>query len=64
MEFPESNDTISYTKEIKDLITQLLDKDPSKRLDVEKIKDHQWFKDISWDDIIQQKETPEVKPEL
>jgi len=44
------------------LITQLLDKDPSKRLDVEKIKDHPWFQGTSWDDIIQQKKIPDVKP--
>lgn len=54
---------------VKDLIQKLLIKDPSKRLgngedDVEAIKQHPFFQDIKWDDVLQKKIEPQWKPEL
>lgn len=57
------------TPEAKDLIKQLLVPNPKKRLGygtdgAKKIKEHQYFKDIDWDDAWNQKLTPPFIPEL
>lgn len=57
------------TPEAKDLIKQLLVPNPKKRLGygtdgAKKIKEHQYFKDIDWDDAWNQKLTPPFVPEL
>jgi len=46
------------------LITKLLDKDPSKRLDITKIKQNAWFVDIDWNEIIEQKVEAKKKPSI
>ena len=60
-------DTIS--SEAKDLIKQLLVPNPKKRLGygidgAKKIKEHQFFEDIDWDDAWNRKLTPPFIPEL
>jgi len=46
----------------KDLLTRLLEKDPSKRLGsengAEDIKNHKWFDKMNWDDLIRKKIKP------
>lgn len=46
----------------KDLLTKLLEKDPSKRLGhergAEEIKEHPWFESVNWDDVIRKKVKP------
>ena len=57
------------TPEAKDLIKQLLVPNPKKRLGygqdgAKKIKEHQYFSDIDWDDAAERKLTPPFIPEL
>ena len=52
-----------FSEELKDLLTQLLCKDPHKRigvLDKSELKNHEWFKGIDWDKL----EKKEVQPPL
>eukprot|EP00128_Syssomonas_multiformis_P018553 Colp12_sorted_trinity150504_noHs@33981 len=53
----------------RDLLTQLLDRDPKKRLGSGKdgaldIKKHDWFKGINWDLLLQKKIKPTWRPKL
>ena len=60
--FPDTN-IISI--HCKDIITQLLKKNPIERLhDVELIKNHIWFASIDWDELYQKKLPVEYVPEL
>jgi len=50
----------------KDLVKKLLTQDRSRRIGsllggANDIKDHKWFKDISWDDVVQLKLTPPIQ---
>ena len=45
VKFPEDK---KYSDNIVDLIKKLLDKDPKKRIDMNNIKNHPWFKDVKW----------------
>ena len=52
-----------------DLISKLLEKDPSVRLgggdgDVEEIKKHPFFESLNWDDVLEKKYTPEWVPDI
>ena len=53
-----------FSEEIKDLLKKMLDKDPKKRIginnDKSDLKNHEFFKDINWEDIALKK----VKPPL
>jgi hypothetical protein len=42
----------------------LLDKNPSKRPDANKIKTNAWLVDIDWDTIINQKAGAPIKPSI
>jgi len=52
----------------KDLIKQLLTRDPAKRLggvnDIDDIKKHPWFKDIDWAGLYEKKLEPPFKPKV
>ena len=54
-----------FSEELKDLLRKMLDKDPKKRIGIENdksdIKNHEFFKDINWDDIMKKKITPPVE---
>ena len=52
-----------FSEELKDLLSQLLCKDPNKRIgviDKNDLKNHEWFKKIDWDKLSKK----EVKPPL
>lgn len=50
------------SEEAKDLLTKLLEKDPSKRLGNDKgsvdIKNHPWFASVDWDDVLHKRVKP------
>ena len=53
----------------KDLFTKILLKDPEKRLGggirgAAEIKEHEWFKDVQWDDYVNTRIEPPYIPEL
>ena len=54
-----------FSEEIKDLLRKMLDKNPKKRIGIENdksdLKNHEFFKDISWDDIMKKKIVPPVE---
>lgn len=54
--------------ELKDLLAQLLEKDPQKRIDQTGIQRHSWFRDVNWDDVLARRLVPPrphlVKPRL
>jgi len=54
----------SISKEAKDLLTKLLNKDPAKRLGTfggaEEIKQHPWFKSVNWSDVLDKKVEPPI----
>ena len=51
--FPDPNEyDITYSDNLQDVITQLLNKDPEKRMSLEEIKQHKWFEDVNWKDIV------------
>ena len=67
------NDPISYPHYISpnavDLLSKLLERNPTLRLgaserDAEEIKEHPFFSDINWDDVMQKKTKPEWVPKL
>jgi serum/glucocorticoid-regulated kinase 2 len=41
----------SFSNEISDLFTNILNKDPRKRFGIKEIKEHIFFKDINWDEM-------------
>ena len=53
-----------FSDEIKDLLKKMMDKDPKKRIginnDKSDLKNHEFFKDINWEEIAQKKITPPV----
>ena len=53
---------VFFSEEIKDLLKKMLDKDPKKRIginnDKSDLKNHEFFKDINWDDIANKKINP------
>ena len=54
-----------FTDEIKDLLKKLLNKDPKKRIGVNNdksdLKNHEFFKDINWEDIALKKINPPIE---
>ena len=58
-----------FSDEAKDLINKLLNIDPLKRIGygkngIEELKNHPYFSDINWDDLINLKVTPPFIPEI
>jgi len=57
-----------FSDELKNLISELLKKDPEERLGNERgiieIKEHAWCKDINWDAYFEHKIEPPFKPDL
>ena len=61
-----------FSDELKDLLSQLLCRDPYKRigvLDKNELKNHEWFKEIDWDKLAKKKINPpldlvEIKNQL
>ena len=58
-----------FSKEAKDILRGLLERDPSKRLGssregAEELKRHPFFRDIDWDMLYHRKVEPEFKPHL
>ena len=50
-----------FSDELKDLLTQLLCRDPNKRIgvvDKNELKNHEWFKDIDWDKLAKKQIEP------
>ena len=50
-----------FSDELKDLLTQLLCRDPKKRIgvnDKNELKNHEWFKDIDWDKLAKKQIEP------
>ena len=58
IEFPEY-----LSPDLKQLLTDLLNKNPLDRPNIEKIKKYKWFKDISWDEVYR-RELKLHKPEI
>lgn len=55
------------SKDAKDLIDRLLNRNPEKRLGakgVDQIFKHPFFKDVNWDDVTNKKYEPPYKPKL
>ncbi|KAM5543864.1 hypothetical protein V8D89_002481 [Ganoderma adspersum] len=52
----EVDDDVS--EEAADLLYMILDKDPSKRPNWEKIKAHAWFRSIDWDNVLVKSQPP------
>lgn len=51
----------------RDLVTKLLDRDPTTRLGsngVEEVKQHPFFQDLDWDDVLEKKTLPEWVPQI
>ena len=58
---PELNK--NWSKNLKDIILQLLAKDPEVRLkNAEKIKQHPWINQTKWDDLLEKKLKPPFIP--
>mmetsp|Transcript_314 Transcript_314/g.342 ORF Transcript_314/g.342 Transcript_314/m.342 type:complete len:441 (-) Transcript_314:111-1433(-) len=55
----------SYIDETcRDLLEGLLTRDPEKRYDGQDLMEHEFFKDIDWDALLERKITPAWKPEV
>lgn len=48
------------SKEAKDLLNQLLNKRPDKRITLEKAKQHEFFKGLDWAKLMKRELTPPV----
>ena len=54
-----------FSQEVKDLLQQLLHKDPSKRIDsVSAIKKHKWLSDVNWDLLLRKEVDPSIIPNV
>ena len=48
----------TLSPELQDLLARLLERDPNKRIVVDEIKAHKWFKDVDWADVLARKLKP------
>lgn len=59
---------ISMSDDLKDLLSQLLAKDPEERLGtkggVEEVSSHPWFSSLDWEALYKKELEPEFRPEL
>mgnify|MGYP004445108383 CR=1 FL=1 len=46
--------------ELKDLLTKMLNKNPKNRITIEEMKNHDFFKDINWNDLANKKIKPPI----
>ncbi|PIA30844.1 hypothetical protein AQUCO_05400146v1 [Aquilegia coerulea] len=58
----KSPELVGEQTDLRDLIKRLLEKDPEKRISVEEIKGHDYFKGVIWDSIIQISRAPYIPP--
>ena len=49
-----------FSDKIKDLLKKMLEKNPGKRIDLDEVKAHKFFKDIDWNEL----EVKSFKPPL
>lgn len=65
--WPEESKNL-FSKEIMDLIGKLLEKDPKKRLGsktgAKEIKDHPWWAEFSWKDLLERKQPAPNQPKI
>jgi serine/threonine protein kinase len=60
----------NFSPEASDLVSKLLDKNPSTRIGCVKergildIKEHPWFAEIDWDKLAKKQLTPPYQPKL
>ena len=59
IKFPKNFDDVT-----KDLLLKLLEINPDKRIGDDDIKNHQYFSDVNWDDVMNKKVNPPFVPEL
>lgn len=45
----------------RDLLLRLLEKDPEKRISLDEIKEHDFFKDVDWRAVEERKNSPPLK---
>ena len=54
-----------FSEELKDLLKKMLNKNPKNRIGIENdksdLKNHEFFRDINWDDIMKKKVKPPVE---
>lgn len=48
------------SKEAKDLLNQLLNKRPEKRITLDKVKQHEFFKGLDWEKLLRKEIPPPV----
>ena len=56
---------VHFSASVKDLLSKLLVKDPTKRLGsngVEEIKNHKFFANVNWEDVLLLKKNPPIIP--
>jgi serine/threonine protein kinase len=53
-----------FSKNLKNLLTGLLEKAPCNRFGVEEIKKHPFFADTDWDKVYNKQYTPPLKPKV
>ncbi|KAF5208349.1 Serine/threonine-protein kinase [Thalictrum thalictroides] len=58
----KSPELVGEQTDLRDLIKKLLEKDPEKRISVEEIKGHDYFKGINWDSIVEISRPPYIPP--
>ena len=55
---------VYLSQDCHSFLKQLLVKDPSKRLDVQAIKNHKWYSEVDWDLVYQKKCRIPIKPNV
>lgn len=54
-----------FSEKARDLLTKLLVRDPTKRLGAKgasEIKNHPFFSDVHWEDVVNKKKNPPITP--
>lgn len=63
LKFPR-DDQLKLSEEVKMLIATLLDRNPTKRPDFEKLKADPWFASLDWEKVYNQEYVPVFKPTI
>ncbi|KAF9605523.1 hypothetical protein IFM89_017542 [Coptis chinensis] len=58
----KSTELVGEQTDLRDLIGKLLEKDPAKRISVDEIKAHSYFKTLNWDSILHISRPPYIPP--
>ena len=53
-----------FSKDFTDLLQGLLKKNQSKRLTLNQIKEHKFFKKLNWGSVLEKKKKPPIKPTI